>query len=224
MHLMAGRYESSETFDGVCSIECKHAQLDSLRNANVSGKPTWTTASTRSPMRAPRVIPVALLSPPSTYSMIGEVMHGKAILAVALERLSNGQQPKHPLLYTAGEGLLRVWQDTTTGGIPKQVGAVSVQGDAVLRACKVTNAGHLVSVADSPVVSVIQGSETPTQPVVTSELKAAAGALSPWPTWAPGMNPAMSKHEKRRVLNACVAIKAQSPLAFVGCSRGVISA
>lgn len=113
------RYESSETGDGVCSIECKHAQLSGLsqrRGVVGMGAP----ASVGSPRRVSGHLanepspgrPSTKRALPQSYSTVSEVKHGKAVLAVAFGRTSSGQ-PKRPALYTVGEGLLRVWENAS---------------------------------------------------------------------------------------------------------------
>jgi hypothetical protein len=98
----------------VCSIECKHSQINGLAERRTAADQGGSAASEAplqtSPTRPPRALAHRAL--PQSYSTVGEVKHGKAVLAVALGRSAQGQS-KRPVLYTAGEGLLRAWEGAT---------------------------------------------------------------------------------------------------------------
>lgn len=140
---MCGRfaeYESSDTGDGVCSMECKLEQLEKIKAQNRAVIPKVQIAKQngavpklppplprhrpKGPRRAEKI--------PYDYGMAAQLQHDGGLQTVTF--VAGGRQR---LVYSGGIGALKVWDVTVPQRDPQPIATVALHSNLSLRCCVV---------------------------------------------------------------------------------------
>eukprot|EP00041_Stephanoeca_diplocostata_P034297 m.1157525 g.1157525 ORF g.1157525 m.1157525 type:complete len:1577 (-) comp24497_c0_seq1:211-4941(-) len=206
--VMCGRfaeYESSETGDGVCSIQCKNAQINSIKAGNVHA-------------HVPPPPPLPMLAVvPSDYGMVSTLDHGSAVYSIAMAATVSPR-----IVYSTGVGNVKHWDVTTPQRNTQPAGSVQPLHVGTNIRCSHAvpgTTGNLLVAGDASTIAVLNGSIT----AVVYELAHKRFTRGPssqesllWPAWVrrkPRTSPSHAKAKKSSPLGgtASPAKKVLSP-------------